>query len=173
MPTQRNHVGSRWGAVTLLNIVARPVVITKLDGSTYKPGSTHPIEWELECQCGHRWTILERTFPGRRYLRNCGRDECSVRLDAIGMERAEPGIRGRKPSPERGIAVPVYMPMPLYLRLRAMADSEGMSLSKMFVMTCNLGVLEYMPTKKPIDLQKAYPDIGDAIQDAEAEDDEE
>jgi hypothetical protein len=31
---------------------------------------------EVQCDCGHKWSMLHSDFPGRRQLKSCGRVQC-------------------------------------------------------------------------------------------------
>lgn len=71
------RVPQEWGYLTLLEIGSDPVMaVNTLTGKQYDTGETGPAWWLLRCDCGHEWKIAAHTFPGKKLLRSCGRDEC-------------------------------------------------------------------------------------------------
>jgi len=77
---------SKWGALTLIGIKDTKVIAKDQDNLEYETGEAGPQLMVLLCRCGHQFEIEKRMFPGRRSMRDCGREECEY---AAGSKRDE------------------------------------------------------------------------------------
>lgn len=130
--------GTRWGTLVLKSVIRRPIMYPKYGGGEYHGGEYHPVEWVLECMCGHEWTIKAHEFPGRRKMRGCGRDRCT----ASEKPPTQPKLRPGRPllGEDRGVAVQVYIALKLVNVVREAAAVEGTSFSKMLASYIHDGI---------------------------------
>jgi hypothetical protein len=72
-----NYIPSNfWAHMRLLRTYWEPLMLKGLNGVPYVADSHGTRMMELQCDCGHTWSILKEDFPGRRKLTSCGRVEC-------------------------------------------------------------------------------------------------
>lgn len=128
-----------WGNIQRLRVFAEPELDNDQYGNQYETGRMHPTQWELQCKCGHVWTIFEHDFPGRRQLRDCGRPECEYANPPIVQRSTR---LGRPRSAEPSTHIGLYLPLSLALKLQTYASENELSLNKAAAALLNVGLVE-------------------------------
>lgn len=125
-----NQVGSAWGKLTLKRVYRPKEIRSGMDNwgnyTNYESGLLLPETWDLECLCGHNFTIEASTFPGRRRLNCC--PDCSQKIDAATDLNSVTRVVRERAAKKR--VVQVYMPLSVEEDVQRYADSNGMSFSK-------------------------------------------
>jgi hypothetical protein len=118
-PTFKGGHAYRWAYVERLRIYRAPEMALDHHGTPYVADpSGGPWTWDLRCQCGHQWTILESDFPGKLHLRSCGRPECPY-------SKPKPERRKHEAKSIRSIA----LDMTTILYVSQYVDKTGLSFS--------------------------------------------
>lgn len=89
----------KWGHLTRFAVGRHPERAQNDKGDSYETGLPGPAWWGLRCDCGHEFTILEKEFPGKRVMVNCGRPECA-------FAKYEKELRAAHPASQRGAGRP-------------------------------------------------------------------
>lgn len=88
-----------WGNLRLLERYHDEIMANDYHGREYNTGQIGPQMMRLLCNCGHEFSIETDLFPGRRAMRDCGRQECPFaqeRLEiASGRDRPRYKALGR------------------------------------------------------------------------------
>lgn len=87
---------SSWGNLTLLGFERRNLKSKDENGVEYDTGALGPALMILRCRCGHQFEIEKRMFPGRRDMRDCGRDECEYAAGSLRDMEREKEIQAAK-----------------------------------------------------------------------------
>lgn len=107
-----------WGHLKIVDIFEEELT-RKGPNGLYKTGLLGPITWRIQCDCGYMFEMVRSEFPGRRMMRDCGREECRFRQQREQKQRKQEKPRRmelgrpRKPPSERRMAVNIYTPLTL------------------------------------------------------------
>jgi hypothetical protein len=110
-----------WAHLTFVRRYRVPIIEIGSGGTPYVADTHGPWHMELECECGHMFSMPESAFPGRRKLKSCGRPECP---------HTKPDKLSRAPR-ERGVALSVYLSLDIAQRLKDESDRQRISFSKL------------------------------------------
>jgi hypothetical protein len=125
-------IGERSGFLRLESIEERPHMEGGGVVERYHDGTFEPPEYVFVCDCGWRFNVPVRDFPGKRKLRSCGRPECTAipkaELDPLELRK----LLGR-PRSEPKTYVSFYIPVRVLSALDERADKAGLGRSAMLV----------------------------------------
>ena len=129
--SNRPIISQHWGNVTLLRSYHAPLYLPDPNGGMYLADTKGgPLMMELECDCGHRWEILQQTYPGRRKLRNCGRPECR-------FSHPKPP----KLQKQHGISTSIYVDFDVFVALSDYARDHHLNFSQATNEVCRKGLV--------------------------------
>ena len=112
--------GEQWGALTCRNVFIKR--ITQEDGSTITV-SFNTLVYALECQCGKIVETIEREFPGKKQMTDCG----------CGAARHEHKAEGH-------IAKAVSLPDSVHAYILADMASNGSKFSGVLARLASIGI---------------------------------
>lgn len=119
--------GTKWGFLECVGVESRH--LEDAGGAVQEVIGRGPgVIWRLRCRCGEEFEVVSGEFPGRKKMRNCGREGCEYGDGGEGESRVLG--RPRKPGGRKGPVV-LYLELEVVERLRKAARQQGVSVSEM------------------------------------------
>jgi hypothetical protein len=98
--------------------------------------------WRLRCHCGWEWDIRMADFPGRRLLRSCGREECTVNHPAPKPPKTPKAARAQLVEPS--FSHTILFPLHVLEAIREYAQKKDIRFAKAVVELAYEGYLQKM-----------------------------